>query len=44
MTRWPYSLQESEWFEGFEAEGKQAFLKGVYSLEDMRVLGAKKDW
>ena len=33
-----------EYFEGFEREGKEAQLLGVYSLADLKVLGQDKGW
>lgn len=33
-----------DWFEGFDKDGREAYLKGVYSLEDLRKLGMEKGW
>lgn len=30
--------------QGFQNEGRDAFLNGVYTLEDLRTLGKEKGW
>lgn len=38
------TIPKCDWYEQFESTGKSVYLKGVYSLDDLRNFGAKKDW